>query len=313
MSSALPPASPTHPSSLSSDSSHLESQLTGLTVSTNIHIPGPPGDAGLNGSKFIECMDYSISSFEPDICSTKVPSKLILPLSTLVSSPTTLAPVPRPNSRGFSGFVRKLSLRAGASKRDLNRSNPPPMTNPDPTEPTLESIDRPSANPVSLIRKVSVKRRRPGGLTIETTKSALWGTGLVKKNMAPSTPRGSSNSPLTSLASSSISTSSNDSRLPSRSSSKLAMADEQLTRATVERDRSTTQIRLFTRSPPMRLTSSNSTTESTPSFEVLGCSSLPSRKICRNRSEKVQNHSSNHNSFSFFSSKSTLATNNLED
>ncbi|POW22646.1 hypothetical protein PSHT_01008 [Puccinia striiformis] len=104
---------------LNYDEPKLDSKVLRLMITADT----PHREEGLHGSKFVECMDYSITSFQMDPRVKKANNQTTAPLSTMASSAASQAPAPRPISRGFGNFVRKLSLRA-PPKRDPPASPP---------------------------------------------------------------------------------------------------------------------------------------------------------------------------------------------
>jgi len=264
---------------LGAEEPNLDTQVIRLMITTHV----PQREEGLHGSSFVECMDYSMTSFQLDPrvkqAHSQIPSSLAAPASPTIPS----APALHPFSRGFGKFVRKLSLRA-PPKRQLPLSSPTGLLR---LQPVSQNSSLGSA--VALPRKKSDKRPRPvSAVVIEPGKADSWRPRFGNKAFTPSCSLNSTTSPLShSLSCSTSWSSTRSTALKPRQVSPDSISRVGSGRPAARRSNSTTHIHI---PPPVsvRPMSKGSTTNpSGQSFEVLSRSCLSRRKISLSRRDSL--------------------------
>ncbi|EFP91455.1 hypothetical protein PGT21_035594 [Puccinia graminis f. sp. tritici] len=282
-----------------SEEPKLDSKVLRLMITADI----PHREEGIHESSFIECMDYSITSFELDPRVQKANSKLTEPLGTLPSATKIPATASRQISRGFGSFVRKLSLRA-PPRRDLSLSAPSELLQLQPG-----SQNPAFGNAVNLSRKKSAKGARLiSPLVIDSGKNESWRVGFGKKNFTPSCSINTAVSPISSLCSSTSGSSTHSKIFNTRQAKQDVSAEAGLARPMVQRSSSTTQIHI----PPsisLRSMSKNSAMISDQTFEVLSRSNFTRSKTSSLRHESLNDKHLTSTSFSMFSNSTPLPTN----
>ncbi|POW02022.1 hypothetical protein PSTT_12078 [Puccinia striiformis] len=287
---------------LNYDEPKLDSKVLRLMITADT----PHREEGLHGSKFVECMDYSITSFQMDPRVKKANNQTTAPLSTMAvsltigsvrylaktltgvklfdaarnfhlpsqSSTASQAPAPRPISRGFGNFVRKLSLRA-PPKRDPPASPPSGLIQFQPV-PQNSSSAKPC-------RKKSEKGRRSiSALVIEAGKNEPWCAGFGKKTFTPACPLDCTASPLCMLSSSTSGSSTHSRTLKTRQAKHNGSTEMEIMRQVDQRCSSTTHIHIPEPSSLRSMSTSSSHSPDT-SFEVVSRSNFTQRKTSSSR------------------------------
>ncbi|KNE96133.1 hypothetical protein PSTG_10553 [Puccinia striiformis f. sp. tritici PST-78] len=255
---------------LNYDEPKLDSKVLRLMITADT----PHREEGLHGSKFVECMDYSITSFQMDPRVKKANNQTTAPLSTMASSAASQAPAPRPISRGFGNFVRKLSLRA-PPKRDPPASPPSGLIQFQPVHQNSSSA--------KLCRKKSEKGRRSiSALVIEAGKNEPWCAGFGKKTFTPACPLDCTASPLCMLSSSTSGSSTHSRTLKTRQAKHDGSTEMEIMRQVDQRCSSTTHIHIPEPSSLRSMSTSSSHSPDT-SFEVVSRSNFTRRKTSSSR------------------------------
>ncbi|OAV91805.1 hypothetical protein PTTG_09301 [Puccinia triticina 1-1 BBBD Race 1] len=249
-----------------------EPRLDSKVIRLMITVDTPHRQEGLHESRFIECMDYSISSFEVDPRVQQASSKLTASVGAAAPSQKPPPIAPRPITRGLGSFVRKLSLRA-SPKRDLKLSPPSGLIQLEQVPPNSSYVDA-----VNLCRKKSDKcSRLISPLVIVSGKNEPWRVGFGKKTFTPSSPLNSAVSPISSLCSSTSGSSTHSELLETPQDKPDGSTEAGLGRPAVQRSNSITQCCI---PPPisLRSTSTSSTNTSGQTFEVLSRSNISKSK-----------------------------------
>ncbi|KNZ55693.1 hypothetical protein VP01_2609g1 [Puccinia sorghi] len=261
---------------LRSEDANLDTQVIRLMITT--HVPQP--EEGLHGSSFVECMDYSMTSFQLDPRVKEAHSQTASASAAPTSPTTPPAPAMHPFSRGFGNFVRKLSLIRAPPKRELPLTSPSGLLR-------LQSVSQNSSvgSAVALRRKKSDKRPRPvSAVVIQPGKAESWCPSFGKKAFTPS----STTSPISpSLSCSTSGSSTRSTLLKPRQAGPDAISGVGSGRPAARRSNSITQIHISSPVPVRSINKGSTTDPSGPSFEVLSRSSSTRRKISLSRRDPL--------------------------
>lgn len=297
---------------LNSEEPDLDSKIVRLMITTDI----PQREEGLHGSKFIECMDYSITSFQVDprvkIAASKFAPSSGAPAQICTASEPSGVPshsAPHPISRGFGSLIRKISMRS-PPKRELAYS---PSTGLVKVQPQSHSPSLGAAG--NLCRKTSNKStRHMSALIIDHGKTELWRAGTGKKTFTASCSPNSATSPLSSLSSSTSSSSTHSRVLKPHQANQDSLSEIELGRSIPQRSNSTTQ-NSISQSLPVRSPSKSSKNTQGQTFEVLSRSRFMKRSNSSSRHEALNGKHATPPSLSILSKSTSLRrhTENLTD